>query len=136
MKDVWKAASVCIAVVIVAAAAVVLGTQEGDDGASLQYRMYIGLNDKDAGTQLVPTEDAMEIVDEICLVHVDGYTMVESKGVWTDDDGNRVRENSLLCIFDGTDIDTVRAIADEVMTALNQSSVLIESSEVISEYRY
>ena len=55
--------------------------------------------------------------------------MYPAKGYWTDADGNYVEENTLVCVFIGTDRKTVWMIADEVIDALNQNSVLITASK-------
>ena len=43
-------------------------------------------------------------------------------------------EYTLVCYFDGADKETVYQAADEVISALNQSSVLIEENEITMEY--
>lgn len=137
MKDLWKATVVIVVSVLAASMIVsvaVMSTHDGDDGTTTQYRIYVGLNDKDSGTQIISLDNAKDILDGICQEHVGGYTLQVSEGMWTDDSGDIVRETSLVCIFDGTDIGTIYAICDEILTALNQSSILIESSEVRTEY--
>lgn len=112
--------------------AAVMSMHDDGDG-STQYRIYIGLNDRDTGTQLVSVEDAKDTLDRICDGRVDGYTIQVFEGVWTDDNGDRIRETSLICVFDGTDVDTIHRICDDLRTSLNQASILIESSEVRTE---
>ncbi|HJJ83560.1 MAG TPA: hypothetical protein O0X61_03245 [Methanocorpusculum sp.] len=55
--------------------------------------------------------------------------MYPAKGYWTDADRNHVEENTLVCVFIGTDMKTVWMIANEVIDALNQNSVLITASK-------
>ena len=49
-----------------------------------KYVLYIGTNDKDTYEQVISTEEAREIVNEICIKYVDGYTASEAKGGWVD----------------------------------------------------
>lgn len=99
-----------------------------------QYVMYIGTNDKDTYTQLIPTADAKELIDSICFKYLDGYTIQDATGAWVDEVGAATHENTIVCYFDGADEETVYRIADEVLTALNQNSVLIEKEQLQIEY--
>ena len=95
---------------------------------TVQYKMCIGTNDKDTGEQIIATEDAKEIVEGICLKYLGGYTIQDATGGWTDENGQVVRENSIVCYFDDAEEEAVYQIADEVIAALNQSTVLIEKN--------
>ena len=101
---------------------------------SITHTIYIGLNDKDTYTQLISTEDAVQKVHMICMQYVDGYTMYQADGYWKDASGNPTSENTLVCVFVGTDKETVRIIADEVIKALNQNTVLIISETNNAEF--
>ena len=100
----------------------------------LQYVMYVGTNDKDTYSQIISTDEAKSIIDGICLKYTDGYTIQDATGSWTDETGIPTHENTIICYFDGTDLDTVHSIADEIISALNQNTVLIEESEIGLEY--
>lgn len=95
--------------------------------------LYIGLNDKDTYTQLIPTEEARAAVDEICLKYVEGFTAYEARGGWTDESGALTRENTLVYIISGADEEQITAIMDEVLKELNQSAILLstETAETI-----
>ena len=92
----------------------------------IQYTMYIGMNDKDTYEQLISTEDAKTIIDNICFKYLDGYTIQDANGSWVDENGLVTHENTIVCCFKDTDNDTVYKIADEVIKTLNQNTVLIE----------
>lgn len=94
------------------------------------YTLYIGLNDKDSYTQLIATEEARATVDEICLKHVDAFTVSEAQGCWADETGAITRENTLVYMFADTDKSQITAIMDEVLIALNQSSILVNIDSV------
>ena len=106
----------------------------GEDVKSLQYVMYVGTNDKDTYKLEHTKEEAMEIVDEICLKYFEGYTPQEATGSWTDEKDNITHEYTIVCYFDGADKNTVYQAADEIIEALNQNTVLIEQDEIRTEY--
>ena len=101
---------------------------------TVQYKMCIGTNDKDTGEQIIPTEDAKAIIEGICLKYLGGYTIQDATGGWTDENGQVVRENSIVCYFDDAEEAAVYQIADEVIAALNQSTVLIEKNLLEIEF--
>lgn len=95
--------------------------------------LYIGLNDGDANEQLLPTDEARAIVDEICLSHTGGFTSYVARGGWKDD-AAVFKEQTLVYVLTGVDDDALRSILDEVLARLNQRSILVERSEVDSYY--
>ena len=99
-----------------------------------QYVMYVGTNDKDTYKPEHTNEEAMNIVDQICLKYFDGYTLQEATGSWTDETGTPTHEYTLVCYFDAADEATVYEAADEIIKELNQNTVLIEKTEIEMEY--
>lgn len=114
-------------------AAMVRMYMSGSESAT-QYVMYVGTNDKDTYQLEHTKEEAMNIVDEICLSHFDGYTIQEATGSWMDEKNNITHEYTIVCYFDGADRDTVYAAADEIIEALNQNTVLIEEADIRMDY--
>jgi hypothetical protein len=117
------------------------GTSYSENGAfdftrTTRYTLYIGTNDKDTYTQIIPVETAMHTVNEICSKYTGGYTVYGAKGAWFDDAGVQTEENTLVYTLIDVEESDVAAIVDEVLAALNQSSVLLEKSGVSSMYRY
>ena len=95
-----------------------------------KYVLYIGTNDKDTYTQLIPTDEAKRIVDEICVKYVGGFTALDAVGGYLDDKNVMTHENSLVYeIYDATE-QQIKSIMDEVIKALNQSSILVETQKV------
>lgn len=95
-----------------------------------KYVLYIGTNDKDTYTQLIPTDEAKRIVDDICVKHVGGFTAIDAVGGYLDDKNIMTHENSLVYeIYDASE-NQIKAIMDEVIKALNQSSILVETQKV------
>lgn len=101
---------------------------------SVKYIMYIGTNCKDTYSQLIPTEEAINIVNEICARHIGGYTVHQASGGWIDEQGILTQENTLVYTLMGIDEKKVMAIMDEVLVALNQNSILLERQAVSSTY--
>ena len=99
-----------------------------------KYVLYIGLNDKDTYTQLIPTDEAINIVNEICIRHIGGYTVFSTKGGWVDETGTPSRETTLVYILSCAKEADVIAVMDEVLAALNQNSILIERQNVSSTF--
>lgn len=99
-----------------------------------QYVMYVGTNDKDTYTQIIPTEEAKDTIDHICFKYLEGYTIQDATGSWVDEKGEATHENTIVCYFDGTDKETVHKIADEVLKELNQNTVLIEQDQIKTEF--
>ena len=108
--------------------------QAEESETSAQFVMYVGTNDKDTYAQIIPTEEAKEIIDRICFKYLGGYTIQDAVGSWVDETGTATHENTIVCYFDGTDEETVHRIADEIILELNQNTVLIETTSVRMEY--
>lgn len=110
-----------------------VAASSGED-ARERVTLYIGLNDKDANEQLLSTDEARAIVDEICLSYAGGFTSYVARGGWEDDDGTVFEEQTLVYVLTGVDDDALRSILDEALARLNQRSILVERSEVDSYY--
>jgi hypothetical protein len=101
---------------------------------SMKYTLYIGLNDKDTYQQEISTEDAERVVTAIVLNYVDGFTQMMAKGVFKDDTGVITYENSLIYEFLDAHEEQITKIMDEVLVALNQTSILVERAKVDFEF--
>lgn len=99
-----------------------------------KYVLYIGTNDKDTYKQVISTEEAREIVNEICIKYVDGYTASEAKGGWVDETDTLTQENTLVYAFYEVTEEQLVNIMEEILTALNQNSILLEKQEAIYTY--
>lgn len=98
--------------------------QENESDVPVAYSLYCGLNDEDAGTQIVSTEKAQEIVRKIITDKGFGYTEHVGYGAYTED--NKSVENVTLIydlfFIEKEDIDK---IADEIREVLNLTPVLV-----------
>ena len=143
------ALSLCLAITGVSIAAVSLGLVASDIAAekeekaaqekeaealTMQYVMYVGTNDKDTYVPVCTPDEAIAIVDGICLKYFDGYTLQEAKGSWLDELDNATHEYTVVCYFDGAEEAKVYQAADEILVALNQSTILIEKNHINIDY--
>ena len=103
-----------------------LSYENSPDG---KYVLYIGLNDKDTYTQLISTDKAKKLVNDICTRYVDGYTVTVADGGWVDETGTLTEEASLIYTISNARESDIVAIMDEVLAALNQNSILVEKQE-------
>ncbi len=99
-----------------------------------KYVLYIGTNDKDTYKQEIPYDECVAKVTEICTRYTGGCTLAEATGYWKDDSGEITTEQSIQCTLEDITLEQVHQIADEVRTALNQNSILIETQGVTSEF--
>ena len=99
-----------------------------------EYTLFVGLNDKDTCKQEIPDDVAIAAVKSILAKYVDGYTLMNSQGVWIDGSGQEINENTIICYISGADEVAIYSAADELIEALNQYSILIKESLTHSEY--
>ena len=98
-----------------------------------EYTMYIGTNDKDTYQLEMPLEDARNIVQNKLMDHFpDGFTMYDAKGVWRDENKVITLEYSFVCVIETTEKAEVYKVADELIVALNQNTILIVTNAVQS----
>jgi len=106
------------------------------DNGSVQYVLYIGTNDKDTYEQIIPTGEAVEIVNNIVTRYTDGYTMHHARGGWVDETGTLTQEDTIIYTIAYTEESDIIAIMDEVLVALNQNAILMEKRYVTSNFYY
>ena len=101
-----------------------------------KYVLYIGLNDKETYSQIIPTEEAKNIVNNIVVKYVGGYTVYDANGGWKDETGTLTEENTLVYHLNGVKEQDVILIMDEALAALNQNSILVERHDLSYTYYY
>ncbi len=99
-----------------------------------KFTLYIGTIDRDAHSQIIPTSEAIEIVNRICAKHVKGYTVIDAEGGWIDEDGAFLQENTLIYIFLDTSKEHLIPFMEEACAALNQNSILVESNGITGTF--
>ena len=93
-----------------------------------KYTMYLGTNDKDTQKREIPIKEIQEQMHEICMKHVDGYTLTVADGYFKDSNGKTYREIALVYVFIDTPLDSIQKVMDEALIKFNQSSILLEES--------
>jgi len=115
-----------IAVILAASAlTIVIVNVSYDTSMDHEYTLYIGMNDKDWDKRVLPITEIIRRVDEICSNYIDGYTLIPGFGRWTNDKDVLIEENTVICKIFNTDKETVQKIADNLLIALNQASIMI-----------
>lgn len=132
-----------IIAVVLACAAIAMASSPGKSAApaasaessakDVQYVMYLGTNDKDTNQPVFSSEEAKAKAEDILISHFGGYTIQEANGGWIDE-GTIYQEYTLVIILSDTTPDQVHAAADEMISAFNQSSVLIQANETTTEF--
>ena len=108
-------------------AAMFLHDRSAERNRPIRHVAYIGINDKDTKRPLYSFEEALNIVNDINFRHTDGFTALRGSGFWKNPQGERFHEETLIYVYYGISRDALHSIMDEVLKALNQESVLIDS---------
>ncbi len=105
----------------------------GQDARDIQFVMYLGTNDKDTNEPVFSPDEAKVKAAEILVEHFGGYTIQEANGGW-EDNGTLYQEYTLVVYLSDTTLEEVHAAADDMIQVFNQSSVLIQTNETITEF--
>lgn len=92
----------------------------------LETTMLIGLNDKDTKTQLVSTEHAKTIVNEV----VGDCSILTQDGYYTHDDGTKVHEVSFRVTMWGGNTRDRLSQKNRLKAILNQESIGHKFTEI------
>ena len=98
-----------------------------------QYVLYLGTNDKDTNQPVFSPEDAKTEAEKILLKHFGGYTIQEANGGWIDGD-TTYQEYTLVIYLSDTTPEQIHAAADEMLEVFNQSSVLIQANQTVTDF--
>lgn len=99
-----------------------------------KYTLYIGLNDKDTKKQEIQTLEAFKVSANIFKALTGGATISEAQGIYTHDNGDIVIEKTLRCEVYGATLESIIQVADQLKTALNQESILIETADINTKF--
>ena len=77
-----------------------------------KYIMYVGTNDKDTYEPVLPFDEARELANNICAQYVSGFTQMDARGGWLDDNGILTQEDTLIYIFFDASGEQLQAIMD------------------------
>lgn len=95
--------------------------------------LSIGLNDKDLKCQVIPTKTAMAMVTGR-VTDIGGGTILQGVGVYTHDNGEVVRENTIQVTLYDIDFNTIRGLVGVLKEELNQESIAVEVQAVNSMF--
>lgn len=87
----------------------------------------LGLNDKDSKRQEIETSAAAGILSGLLCSRFAGATVTACAGIYTHDNGQQVKENSLSVVLYFVTLEQVRDFAGELCRVFNQESVTIET---------
>jgi hypothetical protein len=88
-----------------------------------KYVMLIGMADKDAKVQTIPTEQFKDTINRVC----GDCTIFENiTGYYSHDDGTKVKEDTLKVELLFKDDAEVRLMANRLKSELNQESIILE----------
>lgn len=105
-----------------------------DDLSNEQYILYLGTNDKDTNKPVYSREESNERAKAILMKELGGYTIQEAEGGWKSDDGTEYQEYTLVIYLSDTDLNTVHKVSRELINVFHQSSVLISTERVKTEF--
>ena len=91
-----------------------------------QHTIFLGLNDGTTKQQEISTDKAIEMVSNV----ISGGSISTIQGVYTHEDGTKVKENTLKIDILYSDDATVRLYASDLKRLFNQESVLISKGIV------
>ena len=89
------------------------------------YKIFLGLNDKESHVQEISTENAMGFVSHYLANHFAGATVYNGIGVYKHENGDVVRENSLIVELVYVSEEEVEQAVSDLRYELNQESVMI-----------
>lgn len=96
-------------------------------------KLSIGLNDKDLKKQIVPTEDALQLIASQFLQNKIDVSFTQGKGIYTYSDGVQGLENTIFCTVLFSDFnENLQNICNFLKIALNQESIAIEEGFINS----
>ena len=108
-------------------------SKDPSEESDIQYVLYLGTNDKDTNEPVYTPDEAEEKAKEILIEHFGGYTIQEANGGWVDGD-NVYQEYTLVITLSDTNLDQVHAASDDLIREFNQSTVLIQANETMTEF--
>lgn len=104
------------------------GKTETGTAKETYYKIYCGLNDAQTGTQLLSAEDAGQKIREMITGKGLGYTEYSANGAYVED-GSIHPNEALIYQLIFVEKEEVENLAEEIRTALNLESVLVEETE-------
>lgn len=96
-----------------------------------KFTLFVGLEDKDSKTQIIPTASAVRRVSRLVVDRFGfGTVLAGARGVYSYTGGGIASENTVIVILYGVDRAAVLAFVEDLKKALNQESIGLEASRV------
>ncbi len=101
-----------------------------------KYTLSIGLRDgKIPGhPQIIPSFIAKSIIADTMISRFGGATILPALGVYTHDNGRKVRENTIVVYIYDAEESAVKSACEYLARRLRQESIAYECAEVTSEF--
>ncbi|MDL2236559.1 hypothetical protein LJC56_01840 [Christensenellaceae bacterium OttesenSCG-928-K19] len=103
-------------------------------GNTDKHLLYIGTNDKDTLQAELSIEEAQTAISAVCTKYAIDYTLAEVDGVWTNTEKETTTEDTFVLILYGASNETVSTICTDLLSVLNQETILIERSRVKTQF--
>ncbi len=109
-------------------------TPNETESRDIQYVMFLGTNDKDTNEPYGTAEEVKSKVDEVLTKYFEGFTIQEANGGWVNNDGSVAHEYTVVILLSDTTLDLVHQASDDLIKEFNQSSILIQANETVTEF--
>lgn len=101
------------------------------DKEGVVFTLYLGLVDKDTGTQVLSMQEAKELATPLVSATTGGgYTAIEAYGGYTDDNGNPVENGTLMYMGLHASEQEVLGLIDSIKDALGIESVYVTCEHI------
>lgn len=99
-----------------------------------RYTISVGLNDKDAKTQLIQTERVLRLVKNCCKGYSMAFSSYLQDGGYIHDNGDFVLEKSVCIVFIDPAENVIDEIARDLCAFMKQESVIVTVEDVMTCY--
>lgn len=101
-----------------------------------EYTIIIGMNNETNTGDFMDINEAMYIIDEICLDAGCGFSRTVMKGGRIDSDGNRIKGNSICYTIGLADEQSIRKILKKISSRLNRKSIFVQRKATVHTFYY
>lgn len=92
------------------------------------YKLYVGLNDKDTYTQIIDTNTAENYAKKIVGEFVGGATFSNKQGYWIDELGNPTSKNTIEILISNCNDEIIEELCTILKGEFNQNCIMVEKS--------
>lgn len=97
------------------------------------YRIYMGLNDKNTKKQEISTNEAINVFNGLVARFFDGATVWQADGIYTHEDDEQVKEKTLCCELIFVEYIHVKRFVNLLKEKFNQESIAVQMIKVDAE---